>query len=276
MFKLKFDMRVASRILSDYDVFRDVSGDIQENIALYDFDEYLQFLDGHLVSDLAERFTYDHARTSKHIDYLQVSFLNAMRHVAKEHNAVFYREEFPSMETQESLLLAINADLHALGADFANLIAGMEELDRPIKPEHLVKDRAKNYLPDIKEFESLCKKIGRNLNIQDTAEYFEFVFGLDARSIAKEIAENFLPGTSGRTAQDVRAVFEEIRKFYVQTETANAVEVDAMPPAEQAKHRSRMAEYLNGDLKRMASHLAQILIAAQDTPVDPLNLRPVL
>lgn len=129
----KFNERTARKNLPDFDEFRNICEDIQGNIVLYDFDEYLQFLDGSMAEALAERFTCDHARTSRHIDHLEVSFLNAMRYVARKHNELFNRREFPSTEKQQRLLMAINKDLHALGADFANLIIGAKELDKPIK-----------------------------------------------------------------------------------------------------------------------------------------------
>ncbi len=136
MYELKFNSNAASR-LPDWELFRDISEDIQNNIVLYDFDEYKWFMDGCLIGELSYRFVSDYAKTSEEGDCFEQSFVNAMNYIRTKHDQFFNRDAALTEEWKDRLLKMINKDLFALGTHFANLIMGAYENRNPIEKKGL-------------------------------------------------------------------------------------------------------------------------------------------
>lgn len=144
--------------------------------------------------------------------------------------------------------------------------------------EYLFERAAFNYRSEDKELAALIKKVKKYLNVIDCEDYDAFVYGDHAKWMAEDIARSFTQTIEqlNKVEDDVIGVMESLRSFYERTDKENAHSVRLMSLDQQIEYRYSMTEYLDQDLKMMATHLAQLFMAARDEPIQPGHLRLVM
>lgn len=144
--------------------------------------------------------------------------------------------------------------------------------------EYLFYAAAHNYLPEDKQILALAKKIKKTLNIIDCEDYDAFVNGDHAKWMAEDMARSHTQTIEqlNKVEDDVISIMETLRLFYERLDKENARAVWAMSPDRQIEYRYNMTEYLNADIKMMATHLAQLFMSARDEPIQADHLRLVL
>ena len=133
-----FNDLAAKADLPDQAEFDEIMKDVQYWIILDDFDEYMEFLDEGLACGIAETLARNNSTTKKQHDDLEEFFFNSLEHIRCTHNERFDRRAVMLTHREKKrLLVSINNDLHALGADFTNMILGVFERETPISKHDL-------------------------------------------------------------------------------------------------------------------------------------------
>ncbi len=135
------DAKIAN--VPDSREFVSIRYEIQQEIILRNFSDYMEFVHGGLVEGLARSLSFSYVKNQGDRDLLEETFsliLDGIRTVHEDVHDNLVWNSLPhelTFEQEARLLAKINVELYELAPDMANMIIGVRESATPIQECHL-------------------------------------------------------------------------------------------------------------------------------------------